>query len=203
MLETIQRIKSVGRVNIGLFAHIFHMHHCKITVIFENKHRQQSVPFNSILNKWIQVLLQCHLKSCTALVLHGRLDWTMKSEVVGTFAHQSLLPMSLIVFILRREMRIEVAVHLVLRNHSMAESAFIRAAARRRLQLCPHINCITQPRAPDRLQSKINQKKAMYYLYSKTIFTLTRLRSSTTRHLSCSSCCFKHFCISVVHRLNK
>ena len=63
-------------------------------------------------------------------------------------------------------MQVEVAVHSVLRNHGVAESTLIRAAAAaaaaaalRRRQLCPHVTCITQLRAPERLQSRANQRK--------------------------------------------
>lgn len=77
---------------------------------------------------------------------------TVSLGVVVALAHQSLLLLSIAGFILRREMRVEVAVHLVLRNHSVAESTFIRTAVLRRHQLCPlHATCITQLRTPERL----------------------------------------------------
>ena len=56
-------------------------------------------------------------------------------------------------------MRVEVAVHSVLRNHSVAESTFVRAAALRRRQLCPHVNRVAQLRAPERLRRRMNQRK--------------------------------------------
>lgn len=52
-----------------------------------------------------------------------------------------------------------MAVHSVLRNHSVAESTFIRTAALRHCHLCPRFNCITQLRAPQMLQSRTNQRK--------------------------------------------
>lgn len=124
-------------------------------MLLEKYMGQESVPFNSsVLNKWIQVLLQCHFKSSTAHMLHGRQDLTMNTVslgVVEALARQSLLPLSIVGFVLRREMQVEVAVHSVLRNHSVAESTFIRTAALRRRQLCPHVNWITQLGAPERL----------------------------------------------------
>lgn len=84
---------------------------------------------------------------------------TVSLGVVVALAHQSLLPMSIVGFTLRRTMRVEVAFHSVLRNLSVAESTFIRTAALSRRQLCPHVNCITQLRAPERLQSRMNQRK--------------------------------------------
>lgn len=62
-------------------------------------------------------------------------------------------------------MRVEVAVHSVLRNHSVAESTFVRTAALRRRQLRPHVSCITQLRAPERLQSRRIQRK-QYIIHS-------------------------------------
>lgn len=84
---------------------------------------------------------------------------TVSLGAVVASAHQSLLPLSIVGFTLRREMRVEVTVHSVLRNHSMAKSTFIRTAALRRRNLCHHVNCITQLRAPERLQSRMNQRK--------------------------------------------
>lgn len=108
-------------------------------------------------------------------------------------ARQSLPPPSIVGFVLRREMQVEVAVHSVLRNHGVAESTLIRAAAAaaaaaalRRRQLCPHVTCITQLRAPERLQSRGEPKKTMYYSCPKQ--SLHSLCSSTWPS---SICCFK------------
>lgn len=113
-------------------------------------------------------LIAVLFQSSTAHILHGRQVQTMNTVSLGAVvasARQSLLPLSIVTFILRREMRVEVAVHSVLRNHSVAESTFIRAAALRRRHLCPHVNCLTQLRAPERLQSRMNQRK-QYIIYA-------------------------------------
>lgn len=110
-------------------------------------------------------------------------------------SHQSLLLLSLVCFILMREMQVEVAVHLVWRNHSIAESTF-RSAALRCLQLCPHSSCITQIRYPDRLQSRMNQrgKKCIIYAlncpYSHSTQPTTKV-GWTTWPQNCGICCFK------------
>lgn len=99
-------------------------------------------------------------------------------EVAGSFASRSPLPLSIVSLSFRGAVRVEVAVHSVLRNHGMAESAFIRAAAAAAAaawscrQLRPHINCITQLGAPERLQES---QTGMDYLSSKmsTFFLLT------------------------------
>lgn len=77
----------------------------------------------------------------------------------ATSARQSLRPPSIVGFNLRREMRVKVAVHFLLRNHSVAESTFIRTAALKRHHLCPHVNRLTQLRAPEGLRSKTDQRK--------------------------------------------
>lgn len=73
-------------------------------------------------------------------------------------------------------MRVEVAVHSVLRNHGVAESTFIgAAAARRRRQLRPHVGPLAQPRAPERLDAA--KRRRPYILFTlPTILTLTLLR---------------------------
>lgn len=53
-----------------------------------------------------------------------------------------------------REVRVEVAVHPLLRNHGMAEGTFVGAAALRRRHLRPHVNCLAQLGPPERLQRK-------------------------------------------------
>lgn len=97
---------------------------------------------------------------------------TVSVRGVVASARRSLVPLSVVSFTLRREMRVEVAVHSVLRNHSVAESTFIRTAALRRRQFCPHISCIAQIRAPERLQSRAGRTKGDDILF---IFTVTLL----------------------------
>lgn len=61
---------------------------------------------------------------------------------------------SVVVSVLVREMRVEVAVHPLLRNHGVAEGTFVGAAAtlRRRRHLRPHVDCVAQLGPPERLQ---------------------------------------------------
>lgn len=88
-------------------------------------------------------------------------------------------------------MWVEVAVHSLLRHHSVAESTFIRTAARRRLQLCPHISCITQLRAPEGLQGRRNQRK-QYIIYDlNNPYTHSIKACWTAWPSSWSICCFK------------
>lgn len=68
---------------------------------------------------------------------------------------QYLLPLSVPGLVLSREMQVEVAVHLLIGNHSVAESAFVRTAALHHFQLRPNISrTITQLRTPERLENK-------------------------------------------------
>lgn len=79
-------------------------------------------------------------------------------------ALQSLPPVSIVIFILGREMRVEVAVHSVLRNHGVAERTLVRTAALRCRHLCPHVDHIIAPlRAPEKLQSQ--PEKEIYIIY--------------------------------------
>lgn len=79
-------------------------------------------------------------------------------------ALQSLPPVSIVIFIAGREMRVEVAVHSVLRNHGVAERTLVRTAALRRRHLCPHVDRIVAPlRAPEKLQSQ--PEKEIYIIY--------------------------------------
>lgn len=59
-----------------------------------------------------------------------------------------------VVSVLVREMRVEVAVHPLLRNHGVAEGAFVRAAALKRRHLRPHVDRLAQLGPPERLQRK-------------------------------------------------
>lgn len=140
--------------------------------------------------------MQCHFKSSTAHILHGRQDYAMNTVSLGVvvaLARQSLLPLSIVGFILWREMQVEVAVHSVLRNHSMAESTFIRTAALRRRQLCPHVNCITQLRTPERLQSRMNQRKQYIIHALNNPYTHSIKACWTTWPSSYSISCFKDY----------
>lgn len=141
-------------------------------------------------------LIAVLFQSSTAHILHGRQVQTMNTVSLGAVvasARQSLLPLSIVTFILRREMRVEVAVHSVLRNHSVAESTFIRAAALRRRHLCPHVNCLTQLRAPERLQSRMNQRK-QYIIYAlNNPYTRSIKACRTTWLSSWSISCFKEY----------
>lgn len=79
-------------------------------------------------------------------------------------ALQSLPPVSIVIFILGREMRVEVAVHSVLRNHGVAERTLVRTAALRRRHLCPHVDHVIAPlRTPEKLQSR--PEKEIYIIY--------------------------------------
>ena len=167
----------------ALFAHIYHiMHHRHLVLekknlrkILEKYNGQESVPFNSsVLNKMDSSLIAVSFSNPVQRI-HFMAGGTRTMDTVSlgavvASACQSLLLLSTVGFVFRREMQVEVAVHSVLRNHGVAESTFIRAAAAaaaaaalRRRQLCPHVTCITQLRAPERLQSRGKPKKTMYY----------------------------------------
>lgn len=85
-------------------------------------------------------------------------------RAVVASALQSLPTVSIVIFIFGREMRVEVAVHSVLRNHSVAERALVRTAALRRRHLCPHVDRIIAPlRAPEKLQGQPEKEKYIIY----------------------------------------
>lgn len=129
---------------------------------------------------------------------------TVSLGVVVALARQSLLPLSIVGFILRREMQVEVAVHLLLRNHSMAESTFIRTAALRRHQLCPHVNYITQHRGPERLQSRMNQRKQYIIHALNNPYTHSLLKHAGPLGLYVESICrFKEDALYQPNRLHK
>lgn len=116
--------------------------------------------FFLILNKCIQVLLQCQILYSARTSRRAGLGHERQSKSGSGWEPCQLLAvfsLSIVSLGFWGAMGVEVAVHSVLRNHGVAESAFIRAAAAAVgscSQLLPHVHRITQLGAPNRLQNK-------------------------------------------------